>query len=264
VFAENQAHKVLDYRLSREDRPPIDAFEKAHSSLLILTRYNETARSFRSLFDRRIPLWEGHTRPALERLVSGLNAGRGDPDAIAAAVVGFLASVGKGFSPSAFGELFQEEAREGCTRKRSGKPAAIQELARVVVKEPDHRGVAKMLRRLTEMIASKETFDGMEVDCQREFWDAMGLGEFETPDTGVAEITHRRTYSHPKPPPRAISTIYKAKGLECDAVIVMPCDKTTFPNNADARCLLYVALSRAKHRLLLVVSSSKPSPLLVI
>jgi DNA helicase-2/ATP-dependent DNA helicase PcrA len=121
-----------------------------------------------------------------------------------------------------------------------------------------------MLRRLSELAAADRAFAGVETDCHREFWDAVRLGEFETADAGLAEITHRRTYSHPRPPPKAISTIYKAKGLECDAVIVMPCDKNTFPDKLDARCLLYVALSRAKHRLLLVVSASKPSPLLVV
>jgi len=42
----------------------------------------------------------------------------------------------------------------------------------------------------------------------------------------------------------AISTIHKAKDLECESVIVMPCDARTFPDKHDARCLLYVALSR--------------------
>jgi hypothetical protein len=73
-----------------------------------------------------------------------------------------------------------------------------------------------------------------------------------------------RAYSRPKPPEKAISIIHKAKGLECDSVIVMPCDAKAFPDKPDARCLLYVALSRAKSRLLLVVSRHSPSPLLAI
>jgi DNA helicase-2/ATP-dependent DNA helicase PcrA len=44
----------------------------------------------------------------------------------------------------------------------------------------------------------------------------------------------------------------------------MPCDARTFPDTFEARCLLYVALSRAKDRLLLVVSRDTPSPLLAI
>ena len=242
----------------------IDAFEKNQSSLLILTRYNDTARSFRGFFNRRISLWEGHTRSGLEKLVDALRAGHGDRAVLAAAIVTFMGDVGKGFSPSAFGNTFKQEVREGCTGKRRGKPAAIQELARFVVTETDHRGVAKMLRRLSELKTTDGNFAGVKTDYHREFWDAVHLVDFETADVGLAEITHRRTYSRPKPPERAISIIHKAKGLECGSVIVMPCDDRTFPNKPDARCLLYVALSRAKSRLLLVVSRSNPSPLLEI
>jgi len=251
VLAENQAAGNLDYRLLRNDRSLVDAFEQCQTSLLVLTRYNDTARSLRSFFNRRIPLWEGHTRPALEELVEALADGAGDPAAIAAAVVSFLGHVGKGFSPSAFGDDFETEAREGCTAKRSGKPATIQGLARFLVDEPDHHGVAKVLRRIAELKESDPKFSAIETDCLKEFWDAVRLGDYETPNAGLAEITNRRTNSRPKPPEKAISIIHKAKGLECESVIVMPCDARTFADKPDARCLLYVALSRAKSCLML-------------
>jgi len=139
-----------------------------------------------------------------------------------------MGDVGKGFSPSAFGDRFEQEARDRCTGRCRGKPAMIQELARFVVAEADHRGVAKMLRRLAELKATDDDFADIEMDCHGEFWDAVRLGDFDTVDTGLAEITHRRTYSRPKPPEKAISTIHKAKGLECNSVIVMPCDARTF------------------------------------
>ena len=47
-------------------------------------------------------------------------------------------------------------------------------------------------------------------------------------------------------------------------VFDMPVDAATFPDKPDARCLLYVALSRARKHLLLVVSRNNPSPLLII
>lgn len=67
-----------------------------------------------------------------------------------------------------------------------------------------------------------------------------------------------------EPAARAISTIHKAKGLECGSVVVMPCDAKTFPDKNDARCLLYVALSRAQKHLMLVLSRDNPSPLFKI
>lgn len=264
VFAENRAPKNLNYQLSDQDRTPIDAFENDQRSLLILTRYNHTAQSLRGFFNRRIPLWEGHTRPALEKLVDDLRLGQGDRVALAAAIVTFMGKVGKGFSPSAFGNRFGQEAHEGCTGKCRGRTASIQELARFIVAEADHRGVAKTLRRLSELKDTDGNFAGIETDSQREFWEAVSLGDFDTPDIGLAEIAHRRTYLRPAPPGKAISTVHKAKGLECGSVIVMPCDAKTFPDTLDARCLLYVALSRAKSCLLLVVSRNSASPLLTI
>jgi len=175
-----------------------------------------------------------------------------------------MGEVGKGFSPSAFGDRFAKEVSEGCTGNCRGKPATIQELARFLVAEANHCGVAKMLRRLSELTATDGNFAGIKIDCRKEFWEAIRLGDFDTADNGLAEITHRRIYSHPKPPEKAISTIHKAKGLECDSVIVMPCDTKNFPDKQEARCLLYVALSRAKSRLLLVVSRSSPSPLFTV
>ena len=71
------------------------------------------------------------------------------------------------------------------------------------------------------------------MDCHKEFWEAVRLGSFEDLDTGLAEITHRRIYSRPKPPDKAISTIHKAKGLECGSAIVMHCDARTFPDRPD-------------------------------
>jgi len=129
----------------------IDAFTRSHASLLVLTRYNETARSLRAFFNRRLPLWEGHTRPALEKLVDAITAGNANCPKLAAAVVTFMNDVGKGFSPSAFGDRFEKEVREGCTARSRGKPATIQELGRFILAEPDHRGVAKLLARLAEL-----------------------------------------------------------------------------------------------------------------
>ncbi len=264
VFAENLAQRNLEYQLSAVHRRQIDTFEQSASSLLILTHHNQTARSLRSFFNRRIPLWEGHTRSALERLVDDLRAGQGDGAAVAKAVVHFMGSVGKGFSPTGFGDILQQEVEERCTRRRRGKPALIQELARFAIDEADHRGAARMLRRISELRDGNRSFAGIEIDCHKEFWEAIRLGGFETVEDGLAEITHRRTYARARPPEKAISTIHKAKGLECGSVVVIPCDGRTFPNSPDARCLLYVALSRAKSKLMLVVSRDNPSPLLLV
>ena len=52
---------------------------------------------------------------------------------------------------------FEKEHAKRCTENRRGKAVTIQELARFLVVEADHRGVAKMLRRLWEL-KKKSTF----------------------------------------------------------------------------------------------------------
>ena len=68
----------------------------------------------------------------------------------------------------------------------------------------------------------------------------------------------------PSCPRRPISTIHKAKGLEFEHVMLLPCDAANFSNTRAARAKLYVALSRATSNMLLVVSPGQPSPLFMI
>ncbi len=264
VFAENVTRTALGFQLHKDERGPIDSFERAQTSLLMLTRHNHTARGVRTAFFRKLPIWEGHTRPGLERLVQVLHNGAGDPSAIATGVIAFMGEIGTGFSPTAFGNRLLQEIAQGCAKPASSTPGLVQELARLLIAEPDHRGLSKVLRRLDEMRGQNKAFADIKIDHQKEFWEATHLGNYDTAELGLAEITHRRTYTRPSPPARAISTIHKAKGLECESVILLPVNGDTFPDKEDARCLLYVALSRATHHLQIVFSRTNPSPLFIV
>lgn len=81
------------------------------------------------------------------------------------------------------------------------------------------------------------------------------------PDEGYAEIARRRSHAMPAPPARTISTIHKAKGLECDNAVLIAGDRDQFSGTQYARCKLYVALSRAKRSLTIVISQNNPTPL---
>ncbi len=262
VRAENIAQKAQGLRYA-EGKPIFDV-EKRSRSLLVLTRYNEATRSCRGMFYRRLPLWEGHTRSALEQLLDDLHSAQSDAGAVASATVRFLGRVGKGFTRAAFGDRFEREARDGCAAGCKGKPALLQELASLVVAQPNHRGVAAMLSKLHALKGSNPAFRDFEIDHFSEYWDAVHLGRYDDVEAGLVELTNRRTFARPKPPAKAISNIHRAKGLECGNVILMPADAKTFPDKPDARCLLYVALSRARDGLTIVASKADPSPLLLI
>jgi UvrD/REP helicase N-terminal domain/UvrD-like helicase C-terminal domain len=262
LYAENIAQQSAGYQTSKDDRTPIDQIVKASGPILVLTGQNKTVDSLRAFWNRTIPIWEGHTRQSLGDLVCSFQLTTGDASAISEAVVAFLQEVAVGFSPSSHGNRFKQEIVEGCKKPTHGKPEHIQQLGRFIIEEPNHIGISKCLQHLHKLSNDRTPgFETIRFDYRREFKDAIRIGEFADPDEGFAEVNRRRSFARPMPPKRAISTIHKAKGLECDNTIILPCDRQVFSSTNYSRCKLYVALSRAKQSLTLVVSRNNPSPL---
>jgi len=210
------------------------------------------------------PSGRDHVRSDLETFVDALKDGHGNRNAVAKAVVGFVQATTTGFNAASYANIFLEDVADGCAKTRRKRPARVQALARLIVDEPNHVGASKVVARIAELRAADADFRPIQLDCYREFHEAARLGTFETAEVGFHEISRHRTYSRPQPPDKAISTIHKAKGLECKNVIIMPCDAKSFPDNQISRCLLYVAMSRASSRLMLVIPRASPSPLLII
>jgi UvrD-like helicase C-terminal domain len=263
IIAENQSPKPRGgYQLMAIERKPIDALVESASTILVLAAQNETVNALRAFFARRFPIWEGHMRESLATLIHEVQMHKGDAASITQAAVTFLENVATGFSLSAFGNSLLAEVRDRCVAKRRGKPASLQALGRMILDQLDHKGIAKMLRHLSELKDSDPAFNAVKLDYRSEFWDAVQLGQFDDPNEGFAKISRQRNYARFPVPAKAISTVHKAKGLECDNVLIMPFDAQHFGNSLAARCRLYVAMSRAKRSLTLVVSRQNPSPLI--
>jgi DNA helicase-2/ATP-dependent DNA helicase PcrA len=261
VFADNTAQRNLGFQLDARDRRGLEANFKSVQPLLILSHHNETVQAIRAALGRSMPIWEGHTRSALPALAERL-ADCADAAAVAEAAIAFVQETCTGFSDSQFATRLRSEVAGGCTKPARGKPAQIQALARRIVDQPDHAGVGTFLRALHGAIKGQTAFTGVHIDYPREYWEAVRLDAATDPQSGLAEQARHNAHTRRLPPPRAISTIHKAKGLEAPNVMIMPCDGTTF-REKDRR-LLYVAISRASRRLTLVVSRSNPSPILEI
>ena len=191
-----------------------------------------------------------------------MEKGTGRSEAISEAVVEFVGAVGAGFSISTHGKRLVQEVRDNCAKPTTGKPAFIQSLAKLILAEPNHVGAARALRLLATYVEQRQDgFDHVRIDHRTEFSEAVWLEAYATPEEGFGELARRRARFRRSLPPRVVSTIHKAKGLECPSVMLIPCDKA-FANTYYSRCRLYVALSRASHGLTLVVPSKDGSPLL--
>lgn len=249
------------YRLENAERASIDRVMGAGMQMLILTPQKDMTEALAAFWNRTIPIWEGHTRPALDDLITAVEESTGDAVAVARAMVAFMGRVAVGFSPSSHGDRLVREVGEGCTRAARGKPARLQQLGRFIIDEPNHVGVAKCLTQLSRFRQDGVSgFQTVNIDYRREYRDAIRLGEFQDAHDGLAEINRRRSFARPMPPARAISTIHKAKGLQCDNALILPCDNR-FSSTYYSRCRLYVAISRAKRSLTLVLSRDNPCPL---
>ncbi|MDH5822522.1 UvrD-helicase domain-containing protein [Luteimonas sp. RD2P54] len=262
LFANNTARQRGVYSLSRDVRRPIDRLVDSSDQLMILASQNELISALRAFWFRRIPIWEGHTRNALAGLIGVLKDRDGDAEGIVRGLIEFMSNVAVGFTPSSHGERLLQEVREGCIRRANGKPAHLQAIARLVLENPSSKGVSSAVELIRNLIRDKAPgFAEVKIDHWAEFGDAIRLGLFSDAEEGFAEIARRRSYSRPSPPLRALSSVHKAKGLECDHAMVMACDKAQFSATTYAKCRMYVALSRAKKSLTLVVSDSNPTPL---
>ena len=151
LYAENAAGPT-QYRLNDAHRRSIDGVVNAKKHLLVLTPQNAIARALTAFWNRAIPLWEGHTRPALDQ-TPGRNErqrygpGRNREHAVRA----FLGEVAVGCSPSSLGDRLVREVREGCSKATRGKPEQIQGLGRVILNDPSHVGVSKLLVELARL-----------------------------------------------------------------------------------------------------------------
>lgn len=269
ITAVNLAEQKGAYRIAQIHREPFNKFILNRHPFFILSRNNEIVHSLRSFFDRKIPIWEGHQREALYELVKAYKEHTGCAVNITSALVEFVQKVAKGFSNTGFADRLKSEVANGCVEgRKSGsetKPVKLRRLGKHIINAPNHKGGSLFLQGLFDFLRAKDTsFRDVEIDYPREFWDAIRLGEFEDPATGLLAITQRRTHTQPQPPKRVISTIHKSKGLERDHILILPCDRVYFTATEKSRRLLYVAMSRATNSLTLVIDSSNPSPLFEI
>lgn len=266
VTARNMAQKRTGYILAPGDRRRLDSTRRHCNPLLVLAPSNELVASLRAFWNRGLPIWEGHQRNALTNYVNAISEGLGNPESIGTAVIKFLQTVAVGFTMNSHGDRLMTEISENCARLvRGEKPPRIQALARLICNRPDHRGAGDALALVLEFSKTRAPgFDNVKIDYWSEFKDAIKLRAFEAPGIGFEEIGRIRTNTRRPPPSQAISSIHKSKGLECDHVMLVFSDASQLSGTLYSRNRLYVALSRARKSLTLVLPDTIDTPILRI
>jgi hypothetical protein len=90
------------------------------------------------------------------------------------------------------------------------------------------------MRETAKLRRTNTDFGQVGMDCYVEFREAVRLGDHADLDEGFAQFTHHRTYSRPKPPVKAISTIHKAKAWSAMAYSSCRATRRPFPTTCGA------------------------------
>lgn len=253
IVAPNTAQAQTQFRV--QFRGPLDTIKNNRSPLLVLAPTKDCGTALRAFWNRTLPIWEGYQRPALTNLIDATERGVGDANAIGSAFVAFVQSVGVGFADASHADRFRKEIKENCATKAGGpKPKNLQSLAVHICQDPDHRGVARALRAFRRLVRDNSAgFDSVKIDQATEFAEATRLDAFDDCETAHDELARRRTHARREPPEKCISTIHKAKGLECDHVMLVVNRPNDLSGTLYSRNRLYVGLSRARRSLTLVL-----------
>jgi hypothetical protein len=229
----------------------------APNSAAILAFNRNMAKSIAQAGSWRAPLNEGAQLDELDALIQAMEAQTGDAEGLAATFLDFLCTIGAGL-PQAMCTGLRERLGATINRDRAGQnQLAWLDCLEPIYRSPDHRGMAMAMR----MVRTGPP-GGYTIRFSDHAWALCSFARTDNPRafrSALGRIRRRRKW-----PPRMVSTIHKAKGLEFDHVLLCPVDYHQYPDNVLGARLLYVALSRAKRSIRLVLAADAPSRHLVI
>lgn len=245
---------------------PKQALQAARNSqnIWFLSLYNESvALIYGHLRYKGFSLWEGSTRPTLEKLFQAINKHEGNPIKIGEAAGEFLSNVYTRFSKNAQAPMHQQLA-DPARKPRRGGAGMIQRMANPILAEPNHFGVSKLFQEFPTILQELPWQGLPKLNYRREFQEACKLGEYSSAFEAMAALTQGRAHRQVALPRRAVSTIHKSKGLEFEEVVVMGLESAFFNDTPRSRALLYTALSRAVKGITLVIPNTDLTPLIQI
>lgn len=225
----------------------------APGSAAILTYLGEMAKSAAKAGGWRAPLNEGAQLDELDTLIEEISEHDGNAAALAGAFIDFLAVIGVHLENNMSVGL---RRRLGATinRERAGRNQLTWlDCMEPIYASPDHRGMAVAMR-----MVRNASPNGYSIRLTDHAWALCAFDQTDDPRafrSTLGRIRRRRSW-----PPQMVSTIHKAKGLDFDHVLLCPVDRHQYPDNVLGARLLYVALSRARQSLRLVLEGGLPSP----
>jgi DNA helicase-2/ATP-dependent DNA helicase PcrA len=231
-----------------------DVLEVLHNlrkeeSLIVLARRNDEAKAIARLADLGLVVNEGSDVSAVEQVVAEVASVIGDEHAVATAMVDFM--IGCGSLAAQTADLIRALDHNRADHRTAEVIGYLQAA-------PNLPGLVRAIR-----IARRHAHELGWTISHPTSVSTLALLPISI---GVEEVRDlvfqaQRAANEAAMPVRSASTIHKAKGREFDHVVLPWVDASTFSSDIKDRHLLYVALSRARRRLTLIVPTVSLSPL---
>lgn len=229
----------------------------APDSAAVLAFLGNMAKSMAQAGSWRAPLNEGAQLDELDLLIQALEAQAGNAQGVAGAFLDFLAVIGVGLTAH-ISDGLRGRLGAAINRDRAGRNQITWlDCMEPIYASPDHRGMAVAMRMVRDAPPA-----GYTIRFGDHVWALCAFDRTDDPRafrSTLGRIRRRRKW-----PAQMVSTIHKAKGLDFDHVLLCPVDRHQYPDDILGARLLYVALSRAKRSVRLVLAADAPSRHLVI
>lgn len=219
--------------------------------IAILAHLGDMVRALAQGARWRAGVNEGAVLEHLDRLLVEAEAEGVDAAALAAAFIAFADEIGSGFAKPMREGLAK---RAGATLNQKGAGPAQQpwlSILDAIYDDPCHRGLAAAMNRLARSPPAP-----YRVRLSDHAAALRSLGRTDDARGHLHALSRLRRRR--RLPPLSVSTVHKAKGLEFRRVLVCPADRNQYPSNPYGARLLYVAMSRATHRLVIVTDTASP------
>jgi DNA helicase-2/ATP-dependent DNA helicase PcrA len=224
----------------------------AQGTAAILAFTNNMVRSLAQAGGWRAPLNEGAQLDKLDVLIQAMEMHGGNAEPMAGAFLDFLSSIGTGL-PEAVRIGLHRRLGPRIDHNGAGRNQAIWlECLEPIYTSPDHCGIAGAMRQVRDKSPPNYT-----AHFPDHVWALCSFDRTDDPRafrSTLGRIRRRRKW-----PPRMVSTIHKAKGLDFEHVLICPIDRNQYPDGILGARLLYVALSRARRSIRLVVANDAPT-----
>jgi len=226
-------------------------------SLAVLVRYNKHAKALRVATKGRLVVNEGVELPLAYNAIERAELAVGSPQEMALALLTLLGETSTGLRPK-FKALHRCLAPSACVLPKSTE---LRDFVAILARLYDSPDLPTWCAVLRDIVAAPPSW--MRIQLPESL---RALARLQVVSGEPAVMALDRVVRHRKEagfvPQRCVSTIHKVKGRAFDHVIIPYCGNSSFPATALGQRLLYVALSRARRTIIVLVPAANPSPLL--